>query len=87
MLQIVLFVSLSYTSDEFEAGLVIGLGGQTWILSITEVGGGVWRSKCRLEEIGDFGKSTKCCGIWVLDKSLFRQDRIRNKSFLFIYFE
>lgn len=63
----------SYTGDEFKAGLFIRLGRQTGILSRTRVDLGIWRSKCRPEEIGDFGEPAKCGGIWVMDKSLFRQ--------------
>lgn len=72
-------VSLSYAGDEFEAGLFIGLRGQTGILS-TRVDGGIWRFKCRLEEVGDFGESAECGGIWVLDKSLFGQKENRRRE-------
>lgn len=72
--------SLSYAGDEFEARVVVGLRRQTRILKRPRVGGRLWRSKGRSEEVGDFGESTKRSGVRVLDKSLLTVGRLGEQT-------
>ena len=71
--KLALLASFSYTGDEFKSGFVIGLGGAARILGGAQVDRGLWRPERGLEEIGDFGESTKGGGIGVLDKPLIMQ--------------
>lgn len=68
---------LSYTGDEFEAGLVVGLWRQLGVPASARATRGIRRPERRLEEVGYFGEAPEGGGIRVLDEPLFRHSIIK----------
>lgn len=66
---------VSYTCDQFKSRLFFRLWRQTWIPRCTGLTGGVRRTKSCLEEVGDFGETTKCGGIRIENESLSKRKK------------
>lgn len=71
---------LSYTGDEFEARLVVGLWRQLGVAAGAGAAGGIRRPERRLEEVGHFGEAPEGGGVGVLDEPLFRHSIIKAGS-------